>query len=191
MRHLHSRHDSRRDDAARAHPESNPGSDPRRPGRKSVPVHWVHANFRISRSRGARMRSHVPSYDLIAANDLQHALSMSSEGYRPIAGGTDVMVLFEAGKLDTYKVGEHSRRSRPTLHRNHSGPRHLRRIDHLHGHPPQQNSRCRISSSGAGRRANRRHRHPEPRNDRWKHRRTRRPRRTRLLRFSYMTPRSS
>jgi len=45
------------------------------------------------------MRSHVPSYDLITANDLPHALSMLSEGYRPIAGGTDVMVLFEAGKL--------------------------------------------------------------------------------------------
>lgn len=45
------------------------------------------------------MRSHVPSYDLRAARDLPHALEMLAEGYRPIAGGTDVMVLFEAGKL--------------------------------------------------------------------------------------------
>jgi CO/xanthine dehydrogenase FAD-binding subunit len=45
------------------------------------------------------MRSHVPSYELIGARDLTHALSLLSEGYRPIAGGTDVMVLFEAGKL--------------------------------------------------------------------------------------------
>jgi CO/xanthine dehydrogenase FAD-binding subunit len=45
------------------------------------------------------MRSRVPSYELIAARDLPHALSMLSEGFRPIAGGTDVMVLFEAGKL--------------------------------------------------------------------------------------------
>jgi CO/xanthine dehydrogenase FAD-binding subunit len=45
------------------------------------------------------MRSHVPSYELIAPRDLQHALKMLTEGYRPIAGGTDVMVLFEAGKL--------------------------------------------------------------------------------------------
>ena len=45
------------------------------------------------------MRSHVPSYELVAARDLPHALSMLSEGFRPIAGGTDVMVLFEAGKL--------------------------------------------------------------------------------------------
>jgi CO/xanthine dehydrogenase FAD-binding subunit len=45
------------------------------------------------------MRSHVPSYELRAARDLPHALSMLSEGFRPIAGGTDIMVLFEAGKL--------------------------------------------------------------------------------------------
>jgi CO/xanthine dehydrogenase FAD-binding subunit len=45
------------------------------------------------------MRSHAPSYELFAARDLPHALSMLNEGFRPIAGGTDVMVLFEAGKL--------------------------------------------------------------------------------------------
>ena len=45
------------------------------------------------------MRSHVPSYELVAASNLPHALSLLTEGYRPIAGGTDVMVLFEAGKL--------------------------------------------------------------------------------------------
>lgn len=45
------------------------------------------------------MRAHVPSYDLRVARDLPHALAMLAEGYHPIAGGTDVMVLFEAGKL--------------------------------------------------------------------------------------------
>jgi CO/xanthine dehydrogenase FAD-binding subunit len=45
------------------------------------------------------MRSHVPSYELVAARDLPHALQLLTEGFRPIAGGTDVMVLFEAGKL--------------------------------------------------------------------------------------------
>ena len=45
------------------------------------------------------MRSHVPSYELIAPTDLRHALALLTENYRPIAGGTDVMVLFEAGKL--------------------------------------------------------------------------------------------
>jgi CO/xanthine dehydrogenase FAD-binding subunit len=46
------------------------------------------------------MRAHVPSYELIAPRELPHALSMLGEGFRPIAGGTDVMVLFEAGKLE-------------------------------------------------------------------------------------------
>ena len=45
------------------------------------------------------MRSHVPAYELVEAGDLPHALSLLNEEYRPIAGGTDVMVLFEAGKL--------------------------------------------------------------------------------------------
>jgi CO/xanthine dehydrogenase FAD-binding subunit len=49
------------------------------------------------------MRSHVPSYELLAPRDLPHALSLLSEGFRPIAGGTDVMVLFEAGKLSHKK----------------------------------------------------------------------------------------
>ncbi len=45
------------------------------------------------------MRSNVRSYELIDARDLPGALTLLMEGYRPIAGGTDVMVLFEAGKL--------------------------------------------------------------------------------------------
>jgi CO/xanthine dehydrogenase FAD-binding subunit len=45
------------------------------------------------------MRSHVPSYELVTARTLEHALALLTENYRPIAGGTDVMVLFEAGKL--------------------------------------------------------------------------------------------
>jgi CO/xanthine dehydrogenase FAD-binding subunit len=44
------------------------------------------------------MRAFVPGYELIAPRDLSHALQLLPE-YRPLAGGTDVMVLFEAGKL--------------------------------------------------------------------------------------------
>jgi CO/xanthine dehydrogenase FAD-binding subunit len=44
------------------------------------------------------MRSYVPGYELLVARDLAHALDLLGE-YRPLAGGTDVMVLFEAGKL--------------------------------------------------------------------------------------------
>jgi len=45
------------------------------------------------------MRSYVPAYDLIAARNLEHALSMIGDEWKPFAGGTDLMVLYEAGKL--------------------------------------------------------------------------------------------
>lgn len=47
------------------------------------------------------MRSFVSDYDLITASDLPAALELlaSEDGWRPIAGGTDLMVLFNAGRL--------------------------------------------------------------------------------------------
>lgn len=50
------------------------------------------------------MRSNVPQYALIAPSDLADALHLLEKGgWRPFAGGTDVMVLFEAGKLEHKK----------------------------------------------------------------------------------------
>lgn len=49
------------------------------------------------------MRAHVPSYDLRAPKQLSEALALLScepGVWRPFAGGTDLMVLLEAGKLD-------------------------------------------------------------------------------------------
>ena len=47
------------------------------------------------------MRSVAPDYELVPAPDLRSALDLlgSDEVWRPIAGGTDLMVLFNAGKL--------------------------------------------------------------------------------------------
>ncbi|MBV9084049.1 MAG: xanthine dehydrogenase family protein subunit M [Acidobacteriaceae bacterium] len=47
------------------------------------------------------MRCYVPDYELRRARSLVDALEMlgSGDGWRPIAGGTDLMVLFNAGKL--------------------------------------------------------------------------------------------
>jgi CO/xanthine dehydrogenase FAD-binding subunit len=45
------------------------------------------------------MRSYAPEFELVAAKDLASALDLLSLGYQPIAGGTDIMVLFNAGKL--------------------------------------------------------------------------------------------
>ncbi len=47
------------------------------------------------------MRAHLPDFDLAAAPDLPSALTLlgGGESWRPIAGGTDLMVLFNAGRL--------------------------------------------------------------------------------------------
>jgi CO/xanthine dehydrogenase FAD-binding subunit len=45
------------------------------------------------------MRAYVPEYDLVAPCALSDALALVAQDRRPIAGGTDLMVLFEAGKL--------------------------------------------------------------------------------------------
>ena len=47
------------------------------------------------------MRSYLPDYDLSVPDSLSFVLRVlgSNEGWRPIAGGTDLMVLLNAGKL--------------------------------------------------------------------------------------------
>jgi CO/xanthine dehydrogenase FAD-binding subunit len=52
------------------------------------------------------MRSLVADYDLVSPRDFDEVLQLlaSGEGWRPIAGGTDLMVLFNAGKLQFRKL---------------------------------------------------------------------------------------
>jgi len=45
------------------------------------------------------MRGNVPAYEMEVAGTLADALSLVEAGYLPFAGGTDVMVVLEAGKL--------------------------------------------------------------------------------------------
>lgn len=45
------------------------------------------------------MRAYIPAYDLQNPKSLKDALAMLGQGYKPFAGGTDLMVLLEAGKL--------------------------------------------------------------------------------------------
>ncbi|HTM50959.1 MAG TPA: xanthine dehydrogenase family protein subunit M [Bryobacteraceae bacterium] len=45
------------------------------------------------------MRSFVPQYEMVAAKSLPDAFSRMAAGWKPFAGGTDLMVLFEAGRL--------------------------------------------------------------------------------------------
>ncbi|HEX4594903.1 MAG TPA: xanthine dehydrogenase family protein subunit M [Bryobacteraceae bacterium] len=50
------------------------------------------------------MRAYVPDYDLVAPAGLNEALKLVADQARPMAGGTDLMVLFEAGKLPYRKL---------------------------------------------------------------------------------------
>src|ERR1700704_6687080 len=53
------------------------------------------------------MRAYVPDYELVAPVDLAAALETLAREpglWRPIAGGTDLMVLFESGKLPFHKL---------------------------------------------------------------------------------------
>src|SRR5580693_4624627 len=48
------------------------------------------------------MRSYIPAYDLRVPGSLSEALGLLARepgGWQPFAGGTDLMVLLEAGKL--------------------------------------------------------------------------------------------
>ncbi|MBM3466162.1 MAG: xanthine dehydrogenase family protein subunit M [Armatimonadetes bacterium] len=45
------------------------------------------------------MRAAVPEFDLVVVSTLDEALQLLADGWRPFAGGTDVMVGFNAGKL--------------------------------------------------------------------------------------------
>jgi CO/xanthine dehydrogenase FAD-binding subunit len=46
------------------------------------------------------MRACLPHFELTAPETLRDALSQVAQGSKPFAGGTDLMVLLEAGKLD-------------------------------------------------------------------------------------------
>jgi CO/xanthine dehydrogenase FAD-binding subunit len=53
------------------------------------------------------MRAYVPEYELIAPRNIEEALELMAREpglWRPMAGGTDLMVLFEAGKLPDRKL---------------------------------------------------------------------------------------
>lgn len=47
------------------------------------------------------MRAYLPDYHCESVPSLEKALALVAQGRKPIAGGTDIMVLFEAGLLPT------------------------------------------------------------------------------------------
>src|SRR3954447_8342393 len=102
MRNLHARNDYGRHSFAFPRTAPDHRSDSRRARRQFVPLHRLRKDHRGYREGGAdSMRAFVPDYDAVCASDVPTALDLLAfgEGWRPIAGGTDLMVLFNAGKL--------------------------------------------------------------------------------------------
>ena len=55
------------------------------------------------------MRANVPAYDLRVPGNLSEALALLAREpgvWQPFAGGTDLMVLLEAGKLSAQTISE-------------------------------------------------------------------------------------
>src|SRR6202521_3788119 len=109
--HLHARNDSCGGASAGEKSRAHAGRGTRGACGQSLPLHRLHADFRSGGERSAakscKMRSDPTEYSLVSPGDLQAVLSLlASEPaqWLPIAGGTDVMVLYSAGKLPNRKL---------------------------------------------------------------------------------------
>ena len=70
------------------------------------------------------MRSNPADYELIAPGKLQAVVSLLADApgqWLPIAGGTDVMVQYAAGKLPAPKAGQHLEFAGTASHRDFAG----------------------------------------------------------------------
>ena len=109
------------------------------------------------------MRSNLPAYELAAPASLNDALALLATGYRPFAGGTDLMVLAEAGKLPHRRWV--SVWGLPELRGITETPERVT-LGALTTYSQVQKSellRREYPLLGAGGGGDRRHRHPEPR----------------------------
>src|SRR5438309_856116 len=111
MRHLHAWNDPRGITPVGQEACADDGRNPRRTLGQSVPLHRVHADCRSGGRCGAppdnKMRSDPQDYQLIAPGTLHAVVSLLAKepgAWLPIAGGTDVMVLYAAGKLPARKL---------------------------------------------------------------------------------------
>ena len=91
--------------APREEPAPYGGRRALRAGREPLPLHGLHAHLRrgdAGADREGAMRDDAARFELVTPKSLAEALALLDAypgGYRPLAGGTDVMVLFAAGKL--------------------------------------------------------------------------------------------
>src|SRR6202140_3804477 len=111
MRHLHSGNDSCESPIVEQESRAYAGRHTRSLGRKFVSLHRLHADFGGGGTGCAgqdpRMRADPSAYELVAPGKLQTVLSLLADKpgeWLPIAGGTDVMVQYAAGKLAPRKL---------------------------------------------------------------------------------------
>src|SRR5882724_1538527 len=111
VRHLHARDDSCCGASAGEKSGARAGRDTRGTCGQSLPLHGLHADFRSggegSAAKSSKMSVDPADYKLVSPGNLQSVLSLlASEPaqWLPIAGGTDVMVLYSAGKLPNRKL---------------------------------------------------------------------------------------
>src|SRR5687768_11954461 len=102
MWYLYSRHDSGRCRSAGAQSHADRSRHSQWPRRQSLSLHRLHEDLRICGSRLPEMRAYVPGYQLTTPASLDDTLALLGDDpgvWRPFAGGTDLMVLLEAGRL--------------------------------------------------------------------------------------------
>jgi CO/xanthine dehydrogenase FAD-binding subunit len=111
MRHLHAWNDPRGITPVGQETCADDGGHPRRTLGQPVPLHGVHADFPSGGGCCAppdnKMRSDPQDYQLVAPGTLHAVVSLLATepgAWLPIAGGTDVMVLYAAGKLPARKL---------------------------------------------------------------------------------------
>src|SRR6266436_5834302 len=106
VRHLHAGNDSCSGASAGEKSGARAGRNTRGTCGQSLPLHGLHADFRSSgessAAKSCKMRADPAEYKLESPGNLQAVLSLLGREpaqWLPIAGGTDVMVLYSAGKL--------------------------------------------------------------------------------------------
>ena len=117
VRHLHAGDDSGCRASIKRKASTHDGRNPGRPFRQSLPLHRLHSDSGSGGGSGApqierksendRMRSNPSDYEMVAPGSLQAIVSLLAKepgAWLPIAGGTDVMVQYAAGKLPARKL---------------------------------------------------------------------------------------
>src|SRR5271165_1206306 len=115
VRDMHPRYSYGRPSSLERETAAHRGGHQGRPRGQSLPLHRICANLRSRGASGSsrggarerKMRSDPADYELVAPQSLSAVVSLLAEQpgqWLPIAGGTDVMVQYAAGKLAARKL---------------------------------------------------------------------------------------